>query len=185
MDLATILLISLTLALDCFAVALVAGIESGRAGLRNAARIALAFGSFQAGMPFLGWLAGSSVLGYISGFDHWIAFGLLALVGARMVREGFSHDPEGEAVSLDTASLLILAVATSIDALAVGVSLAFIQSGILIPCLIIGLSTFAISFFGALIGGAAARRWGESMEVAGGIVLIGIGVRILIEHMAG
>ncbi|MDD1663933.1 MAG: manganese efflux pump MntP family protein, partial [Methanomicrobiales archaeon] len=158
MDLVTILLISLTL--DCFAVALAAGIESGRAGLKNAARIALAFGSFQAGMPFLGWLAGSSVIGLISGFDHWIAFGLLALVGARMIREGFSPDPEGEAVSLDTVPLLILAVATSIDALAVGVSLAFIEAGILIPCLIIGVSTFVISFLGALLGEAAAERWG-------------------------
>jgi len=185
MDLITILLISLTLALDCFAVALAAGIESGRAGLRNAARIALAFGAFQAGMPFLGWLAGSSVLAYISGLDHWIAFGLLAIVGARMVREGLSGDQERDALSLDTASLLILAVATSIDALAVGVSLAFIQSGILVPCLIIGLSTFAISFLGAILGGTAAERAGRFMEIIGGVVLIGIGVRILVGHMAG
>jgi putative Mn2+ efflux pump MntP len=184
MDLITILLISLTLAIDCFAVALAAGIESGRAGLRNAARIALAFGSFQAGMPFLGWLAGSSVIGLLSSFDHWIAFGLLAIVGGRMIREGISHDPEGEAVFLDTASLLILAVATSIDALTVGVSLAFIEAGILIPCLIIGLTTFIITFLGALLGETAAERWGKAMEVAGGIVLIGIGVRILIIHMA-
>ena len=184
MDLATILLISLTLALDCFAVALAAGIESGRAGLRNAARIALAFGSFQAGMPFLGWLAGSSVIGLISGYDHWLAFALLSIVGVHMIREGASPSSSERTVSLDTASLLILAVTTSIDALAVGVSLAFIQAGILVPCLIIGLSTFAISLFGALIGGAAARRWGDAMEVAGGIVLIGIGVRILIIHMA-
>jgi putative Mn2+ efflux pump MntP len=151
---------------------------------KGATRIALAFGLFQAGMPVLGWLAGRSVMNLIASFDHWIAFGLLALVGARMVREGFSHDPEGEAISLDTASLLVLAVATSIDALAVGVSFAFIEAGILIPCLIIGLSTFAISFLGALLGEAAAERWGKAMEIAGGIVLIGIGVRILIEHMS-
>ncbi len=185
MDLVTILLISLTLGLDCFAVALAAGIESGTRGLRNAARIALAFGSFQAGMPFLGWLAGRSVLDLISGYDHWLAFALLSIVGLRMIREGASPSSGESPLSLDTASLLVLSVATSIDALAVGVSLAFVQAGILIPCLIIGLSTFAISFFGAFIGGAAARRWGEAVEVAGGIVLIGIGVRILIEHMSG
>jgi putative Mn2+ efflux pump MntP len=185
MDLVTILLTSLALAVDCFAVALAAGIESGEGRIRNAVRIALAFGSFQAAMPVLGWLAGRSVLDFISGFDHWIAFGLLALVGARMVREGFSDDPEGEAISLDTASLLILAVATSIDALAVGVSLAFIEAGILIPCIIIGLSTFAISFLGAILGGTAAERAGRLMEITGGVVLIGTGVRILVEHMAG
>jgi putative Mn2+ efflux pump MntP len=183
MDLITILFVAIALAMDCFAVALAAGIGGGQR-IRTATRVALAFGSFQAGMPALGWLAGRSVIDLISGFDHWIAFGLLVLVGARMIREGLSPDPEEAAISLDTASLLLLSVATSIDALAVGVSFAFLDTGILVPCLIIGASTFAISFLGAVLGGVAAERWGKAMEVFGGLVLIAIGIRILITHLS-
>jgi putative Mn2+ efflux pump MntP len=183
MDALTIVLTAFALSLDCFAVALAAGIPGGRGGVRDAARIALAFGGFQAAMPVIGWLAGQSVMSFISGYDHWIAFGLLAIVGVRMIREGLSG--EEEQVSLDTGSLVLLAVATSIDALAVGVSFAFLDTGILLPSLVIGAFAFGISFAGALLGGVAAERWGKAMEVAGGLVLIGIGVRILVEHMAG
>jgi putative Mn2+ efflux pump MntP len=182
MDAVTLLLTAFALSLDCFAVALAAGIPGGRGGIRDAARIALAFGAFQAGMPVLGWLAGRSVIASISAYDHWIAFSLLAIVGTRMILEGFSGEREGP-VSLDSATLVILAVATSIDALAVGVSLAFLDTGILLPALLIGIFTFAVSFAGALLGGAAAERWGKAMEVLGGLVLIGIGIRILIEHL--
>lgn len=184
MDIATILLIAVALSPDCFAVALAAGIPGGKGRIRDAARIALAFGAFQAGMPVLGWLAGSSVLDYISGLDHWIAFSLLAIVGVRMIREGISGEEEKD-VSLDTGSLLVLSVATSIDALAVGLTFSFLQTGILIPCLIIGLTTCIIAFLGAMLGGALAQRWGEVMEILGGVVLIGIGIRILIEHIPG
>ncbi|MDD1669496.1 MAG: manganese efflux pump MntP family protein [Methanomicrobiales archaeon] len=184
MDLVTILLVAVALALDCFAVSLAAGIESGDGRLRNAARIAIAFGAFQAGMPVLGWIAGRSVLDSISGFDHWIAFLLLSGIGLRMIREGISGEGE-KAIRLDTASLLVLSVATSIDALAVGVSFAFLDAGILVPCLIIGLTTLLISFAGAFLGEALAERAGKLMEILGGAVLIGIGIRILIEHMSG
>jgi putative Mn2+ efflux pump MntP len=183
MDPATILLTALALSLDCFAVALAAGVPGGRGGIRDAARIALAFGSFQALMPVLGWLAGRSVVAYISAYDHWVAFALLAIVGARMVREGLSGEEEAPA-SLDSGTLLVLALATSIDALAVGISLAFLDTGILLPALLIGAFTFCVSFAGALLGGAAAGRWGKAMEVIGGIVLIGIGIRILLGHLA-
>jgi putative Mn2+ efflux pump MntP len=181
MDPATIILTAFALSLDCFAVALAAGIPGGRGGVRDAARIALAFGAFQAGMPVLGWLAGESVIGYITGFDHWIAFSLLALVGGRMIREGFSG--EEVVVSLEAGALLVLATATSLDALAVGISLAFLGTGILVPCLVIGLFTFAVSFAGAVLGGAASERWGKAMEILGGLVLIGIGIRILLDHL--
>jgi manganese efflux pump family protein len=184
MDPATILLTAFALSLDCFAVALAAGIPGGRGGFRDAARIALAFGAFQAGMPVLGWIAGRSVLSYVSGFDHWVAFALLAIVGARMIHEGFSGEEEAP-VSLDAGTLVVLAVATSIDALAVGVSLAFLDTGILLPALLIGVFTFAVSFAGALLGGAASERWGKAMEIVGGLVLIGIGIRILAEHLYG
>jgi putative Mn2+ efflux pump MntP len=183
MDAVTLLLTAFALSLDCFAVALAAGIPGGRGGIRDAARIALAFGAFQAGMPVLGWLAGRSVIAYISAYDHWIAFSLLAIVGARMIREGFSDEKEEQPASLGTGTLIVLAVATSIDALAVGVSLAFLDTGILLPALLIGVFTFAVSFAGALLGGAAAERWGKAMEVLGGLVLIGIGIRILVGHL--
>jgi putative Mn2+ efflux pump MntP len=183
METATILILALALTPDCFAVAIAAGIPEGEGRIRGAARIALAFGSFQAGMPVLGWLAGESVLGLLSGIDHWIAFSLLALIGARMIREGLSGGEE--TVSLETGPLLVLAVATSLDALAAGVSLAFLGAGILLPCLVIGLLTFAVSFSGAIIGGTATERWGKTMEILGGLVLIGIGIRILLEHLAG
>ena len=182
MDLITILIIAVALALDCFAVALAAGIKGGQR-IRSATRVAVAFGAFQAGMPVLGWLAGRSVTDLISGFDHWIAFGLLAIVGLRMTREGLTHDSHESGISLDTASLLILAVVTSIDALAVGVSFALLDTGILVPCLIIGLAAFAISFLGATLGGVASERWGKTMEVLGGGVLIAIGIQILVTHV--
>jgi putative Mn2+ efflux pump MntP len=182
MDHATILLTAFALSLDCFAVALAAGIPGGRGGIREAARIALAFGAFQAGMPILGWLAGQSLVVSLSGLGHWIAFALLAFIGGRMIREGISGDPE-RAVSLGTASLLLLAVATSIDALAVGVSLALLDTGILLPSIVIGLFTFGVSFAGALFGGVLEERWGKAMEVLGGAILIGIGIRILLKHL--
>jgi len=181
MDLIAILLIAVALALDCFAVALAACIKPEER-YRGAARIALAFGLFQAGMTVSGWLAGRTLSDLISGFDHWVAFGLLVIVGLRMIRGGISADT-GRGTCLDTPHLLFLAVATSIDALAVGVSFALLDTGILVPSLIIGFAAFAISFLGAALGGIAAERWGKAMEVAGGIVLIGIGVRILIIHM--
>lgn len=134
-------------------------------------------------MPVLGWLAGRSVMDLISGFDHWVAFGLLAFVGLRMIRGGISAGLGRGTPCLDTTHLLFLSVATSIDALAVGVSLALLSSGILVPCLIIGLAAFAISFLGAALGGVAAERWGKTMEVFGGVVLIGIGIQILVTHM--
>jgi putative Mn2+ efflux pump MntP len=183
MDLITILVIAVALALDCFAVALAAGIKGGQR-IGNATRLAVAFGAFQAGMPALGWLAGRSVTALISGFDHWVAFALLAIVGVRMTREGLTHDSHGSAISLDTASLVMLSLATSIDALAVGVSFALLNTGILVPCLIIGLAAFAISFLGAALGGVASERWGKTMEVLGGLVLIAIGIQILVTHIA-
>jgi len=183
MDLITIVLTAFALSLDCFAVALAAGIPGGRGGAREAARIALAFGTFQAGMTILGWLGGRSVMPLIAAYDHWVAFALLAIIGARMIREGFSGEEEGPG-SLATGALLVLAMATSLDALAVGMSFALLDSGILLPSLVIGAFAFGISFAGALLGGAASERWGKTMEVMGGLVLIAIGFRILAEHLA-
>ena len=183
MDLITLLLIAVALSLDCFAVALAACVRTEER-FREATRIALAFGLFQGGLLLLGWLAGHRLSDLISHFDQWIAFGLLAVVGLRMIRGGMSAGTAREILRLDTTRLLLLSVATSIDALAVGVSFALLGTGILVPCLVIGILAFAISFFGALIGGVAAERWGKTMEVLGGVVLIAIGIRILVGHLA-
>ena len=183
MDPATIVLVAIALAMDCFAVALAAGISGGHR-VRSAARVALAFGAFQAGMPVLGWLAGESVLGYITAFDHWIAFLLLAVVGARMIHGGLRAGEE-RAITLDTPSLLVLAVATSIDALAVGISFALLDTGIIVSCIVIGVLTFCISFVGAMLGGAASARWGKATEVLGGVVLVAIGIQIVASHLVG
>ncbi|HXW98623.1 MAG TPA: manganese efflux pump MntP family protein [Methanomicrobiales archaeon] len=184
MDLPTILVVAVALALDCFAVAL-AACPGGERRVRNAATIAFSFAFFQAGMPVVGWLAGRSVLEPVSTLGPWVAFALLAVVGARMVRGGLSAGPREGPACLATGPLLLLSIATSVDALAVGVSLALLQAGILVPCLVIGLTAFAITLFGAMLGGVAAERWGKPVEILGGLVLIGIGVRILVVPLSG
>ncbi|MDD1656625.1 MAG: manganese efflux pump MntP family protein [Methanomicrobiales archaeon] len=180
MDLPSLLLIAVGLAMDCFAVALVAGVAQGKSRIRNAIRIALAFGSFQSGMLILGWWAGTLVLGIIAPFDHWVAFGLLALIGVKMVRE--SREEEEAPSDLTLGTLLLLSVATSIDSLAVGISLAVLSPEVLVPAVIIGAVTFGIALAGALLGGRIREAYGRMMVMAGGLLLIGIGVRILLEH---
>ncbi|HUK37934.1 MAG TPA: manganese efflux pump MntP family protein [Methanomicrobiales archaeon] len=184
MDLPTILVVAVALALDCFAVSLAACPGGGRR-VRNAATIAFSFAIFQAGMPVLGWFAGRSVLGPVSALGPWVAFALLAIVGVRMVRGGLSARPTEGPACLGTGHLLLLSLATSLDALAVGISLALLQAGILVPCLVIGLTTFAITLLGAMLGGVAVERWGKPVEVLGGLVLVGIGVRILVLPLTG
>jgi putative Mn2+ efflux pump MntP len=182
MDLISLLLVAVSLAMDCFAVALVAGGTQGPGRIQNALRIALAFGVFQAGMLILGWSAGTLVLGIIARFDHWVAFGLLAIIGLNMVRESREGDDRDSPPDLGTAALLLLSVATSIDALAVGISLAVLSPSILAPAAIVGAVTFGISLAGVLLGGRIREEFGKVMEMAGGLVLIGIGIRILLEH---
>ncbi len=180
MDLPSLLLIAVSLAMDCFAVALVAGVTQGTGRIRNALRIALAFGSFQSGMLILGWWAGTLVLGIIAPFDHWVAFGLLAAIGVKMVQE--SREEEEAVSDLTPGTLLLLSVATSIDSLAVGISLAVLTPEVLVPAVVIGSITFGIALAGALLGGRIREAYGRIMVLAGGLLLIGIGVRILLEH---
>jgi manganese efflux pump family protein len=175
-----LVLIAIGLAMDCFAVALVAGVAEGEGRVENALRIAVAFGIFQAGMLALGWGAGTLILGIIAPIDHWVAFALLAAIGTRMILE--SRGEEEAPADLTLSTLLILSVATSIDALAVGISLAVLSPGILVPALVIGGITFAIALAGALLGGRVREAYGRGMELLGGLVLILIGIRILLEH---
>jgi putative Mn2+ efflux pump MntP len=178
--------VAVALALDAFAVALVAGATIKPLTGRHLFRLSFHFGLFQALMPALGWLAGKAVHRYIESVDHWVAFGLLSIVGGRMiwgaVRGG---DNLGGPVRDPTSglNLVLLSVATSIDALAVGLSLAVIGVAILLPAVVIGLVAAGFTLLGMLLGGRVRPRHGRGVEVAGGILLIAIGVRILAEHL--
>jgi manganese efflux pump family protein len=181
MDALTLLLISFGLAMDAFAVSLSCGICGRPRHWRLPVRVGLYFGGFQAVMPVLGWLAGTRLRGPISSVDHWVAFGLLASIGVKMIHESFAigakrFDPRKHRV------LLTLAVATSIDALAVGLSFALLDGGILIPALVIGTITFCVSCAGVMIGDRIGSAFEKAAEILGGLILIGIGLKILLEH---
>ena len=184
MDLVTTFLIAVSLAMDAFAVSLGAGTSEKARSFRPFFRLSFHFGLFQAGMTFLGWLAGSSIAHWIEDFDHWVAFGLLAFVGIRMIRSGLSKAEEHKEEDLSRGGLLVMvSVATSIDALAVGLGLALVKVNIIETCLVIGVVTSALSVVGLLAGGMLGEKFGKRMEVLGGLILIGIGFRILITHL--
>jgi len=183
-----ILGIGVALAMDCFAITL--GLACGARGLtmKQAVRMAGYFGGFQFVMPVLGWIAGDRLLGIIEHFDHWVAFGLLAVIGGRMIYESFGMSEEEKACRPDQTRgqrLLILALATSIDALAVGLSLGVVRTSILYPAAIIGVTSFIMTVVGAKLGPIVGRIVGKRAELIGGLILIGIGAKVLIEHLAG
>ena len=184
MDLLTTLIIALGLAMDCFTVSITSGIIIQNLKVRNAIKVALFFGLFQAFMPCIGWLTGVGMKNFITGFDHWIAFGLLGLVGAKMIYESFKIEGDKkESNPLNIYILLMLSLATSIDALAIGVTLAFLNTIIIMPVIIIGAVTFIVSFLGIYAGNKFGHIFGSKMEAVGGLVLIAIGVKILVEHL--
>ncbi len=178
--------IAVGLAMDAFAVSIAVGVTLGRVSFRQMFRLSWHFGLFQAMMPVLGWAAGLTVRGYVESFAHWIAFGLLLFVAVNMIREAFGpHGSEKQKRDpTKGASLVLLSTATSIDALAVGVSFSLLQASIWIPVLIIGLTAGLFTITGLMIGGKIRTiKWlGSLAEIFGGIVLIGIGVNILREH---
>jgi putative Mn2+ efflux pump MntP len=178
------LLIAVGLSLDAFAVAVSSGVAIKPVRLRNGLTIAAFFGSFQALMPVLGWFCGTGLRGLITGIDHWVAFVLLSAVGGKMIYESFPK--AGSRSAADPRNLLVLlmlAVATSIDALAVGIGLSFIKVAIIRPALIIGVVTFGLSLLGVYIGKKAGRFLNHRVELAGGLILILIGIKILVEHL--
>lgn len=184
MDAATIVLIAFGLAMDAFAVSIANGATTRKLGNNGALKMATFFGAFQAFMPVIGWLAGLSVIDFISGFDHWIAFLLLVFIGCKMIYESITLEPnQRPANPLNTHTILALSIATSIDALAVGLSFAFLKIFIAIPVIVIGAVTFTLSLAGVYIGSRLGHFFEKKIEVAGGLVLIGIGVKILIEHL--
>lgn len=183
----SLLALACALAMDAFAVAIVTGLTLNPLTPRQVFRLAFHFGLFQALMPTLGWLAGTAVQKYTSTFDHWIAFGLLAFVGGRMIWGALHDQDDGRRTLNDPTtgwSLVVLSVATSIDALAVGLSLAFLGSKIIVPALVIGIVTASFTSVGMLIGRRAGSIWGERVTVLGGLILIGIGIKIVIEHLS-
>lgn len=190
MPLYTVFLLAVALSMDAFAVAVATGCAVRAPRLSHYARLAACFGVFQFLMPVLGWALGLSVRGYMEAWDHWIAFGLLVWVGGNMLRSGLAalkHRETSCPATDPTAgrNLLILGVATSIDALAVGVSMAFMSVHILASAAVIGVVAFALSVTGGLVGRRLGCLFQRRAELTGGLVLIAIGVKILIEHLSG
>lgn len=187
MGLLELLLIGVGLSMDAFAVAICQGLCMRKINWNYAFVIALFFGGFQALMPFLGWLLGSQFAGYIQSVDHWVAFVLLLIIGGNMVRESLSK--EGEATEcavedrISLKRLTVLSVATSIDALAVGITFAFLDVEIVSAISIIGVTTFFLSLVGVVVGNFFGARYKRRAELTGGVILILLGTNILLEHL--
>lgn len=187
MDSLNLLALAVALSMDAFAVAVAAGLAIKLLTKRHVFRLAFHFGLFQALMPTLGWTAGFALHRIIAAFDHWIAFGLLAFVGGKMILDAFFGAEETLDASRDPTSgwsLVVLSVATSIDALAVGLSLGVIGSTILVPVMVIGIVAAGFTILGMFIGQQIGTRWGKRVEVLGGLILLGIGIKIVLEHLA-
>jgi putative Mn2+ efflux pump MntP len=186
MDAITLTGLALALAMDAFAVALGTGAVLSRLTGRHLFRLGFHFGLFQALMPVIGWLAGLTIMQWVEAWDHWIAFSLLAIIGGRMIYEAFSDkEKTDDRDPTKGLSLVLLSIATSIDALAVGFSLSVIGVSIWMPALVIGLVAGVLTIAGMLLGGRIGNRWGSRVEIFGGVVLIAIGIKILIEHLSG
>ena len=185
MDLFTVVLIAVGLAMDAFAVSIAKGITVKNGRWRTGLLLAGFFGGFQMLMPAVGWLAGYSFRDIIMGVDHWIAFGLLGFIGAKMIYDSTKKEDTAKEENVKLHTVLTLAVATSIDALMIGLSFAFLETSILEPILVIGAITFGLSLEGFMCGCRIGKRFGSRIKILGGIILIAIGLRILIEHLLG
>lgn len=179
----TTLLIAVALAMDSFSVSIANGLATKKFKTANAIKIGAFFGFFQAIMPIIGWYAGAHILDLISEFDHWIAFFLLAGIGLRMVYESVKQDSKSIIRSFSLKVLLMLSIATSIDALAVGLSLFVLNVSIMTLAIATGIITFTLSFFGVYLGNKFDSLLRNKVEALGGIILIIIGLRILLEHL--
>jgi len=182
MGILTIVMIAIGLSMDAFAVSLSSGISIKELKPQNGAKIALFMGGFQALMPVIGWLLGIGFSDYIEKYDHWIAFVLLGFIGIKMLKESMDEECEYVSDPLSNKVLFVLAVATSIDAMAVGVSFAFLSTSIINSAIIIGLITFAICYIGVYLGHKFGCIFKKKAEIAGGLILVFIGFKILVEH---
>jgi putative Mn2+ efflux pump MntP len=182
-DIVTVLFIAIGLAMDAFAVSMAHGMTVQNRRVATGLTMAVSFGAFQAFMPVLGWLAGLSFIELISGFDHWLAFGLLAFIGGRMIYTARTASKEEKETKLTAPVLLILSVATSIDALAVGLSFSLLRVSMTTPVIVIGVVTFLLAFTGFSFGNKLGKFFKRKVQAIGGIVLIAIGIKILLEHL--
>lgn len=185
MPLLTILIIAIGLSFDTFAVSVSSGVIMPRITFRQGVKIAFVMAFFQALMPLIGWIAGKGIADYVRDFDHWIAFFLLLGLGLKMFYESFSKDAEQKINPLDLKVRIGMAIATSIDALIIGFSFAFLEFRIVASTIIIGATTFIVSMLGLLFGKKIGSHLGKRMEIVGGFILIGIGTKILLEHLYG
>lgn len=184
MNLATILLLAVALGVDAFSVAIGIGASNNKKSWMPVLRLSLSFGFFQSAMPVAGWFAGVTVVDIIADYDHWIAFGLLAFIGGKMIWEGCEEESEMEKDDQTRGwPLLMLSIATSIDALAVGFSLSLLKASILFPSVVIGVVCFCMTAVGMIFGKVLAKLFGRKVEIFGGLVLIAIGAKILFDHL--
>ena len=179
----TLFIIALGLSMDAFAVSICKGLAMQKISLKKAAIVGLWFGGFQGLMPYIGYILGSQFEHYITAIDHWIAFILLGLIGISMIKEALGKEEECQDDSLSFKTMIILAVATSIDALAVGITFAFLKVTIIPAVLFIGVITFILSMVGVKVGNVFGIRYKSKAELAGGIILILMGTKILLEHL--
>jgi len=179
-----ILLISIGLAMDAFAVSICKGLSMKTMNWKKAIIVGLYFGVFQALMPVIGYFLGATFKDLVTQIDHWIAFALLVLIGMSMLKEAFAKNEENHNDSVDLKTMVILAIATSIDALAVGITFAFLKVNMLIAGLMIGITTFIICAIGVKIGNKFGDKYERKAEVVGGLILILMGIKILLEHLA-
>ena len=183
MDIVSVVIIAIGLSMDSFAVSITNGLTIRNLNFRKVLIITLSLALFQALMPLLGWFVGSGAEKYITEFDHWIAFLLLSVIGLKMIIEGIKKNGDSEKSDFKIPILIGQSIATSIDAFAIGISFAILSSSILIPILIIGVVTFIFSLLGISLGKFFGNKFGKSVEIFGGLVLLSIGIKILIEHI--
>lgn len=184
MGILEILLIAIGVSMDAFAVSICKGLSVRKLRSRHVFTVSMWFGGFQALMPVIGYFVGVSFADYVTTYDHWISFVLLAVIGANMIKESFEKEEDNDSNSdFSFRKMFVLAIATSIDALAVGVSFAFLQVNIWVAVLIIGATTAAFSGIGIIIGNQFGARYKSKAEFVGGLILIAIGLKILVEHL--
>lgn len=183
MEIYEILLIGIGLAMDAFAVSICKGLSMKKMNWKNAVIIALYFGVFQALMPLIGYFLGMTFESIVTTFDHWVAFALLTLIGGGMIKESFDDEDDRKNDRVDFKTMVVLAIATSIDALAVGITFAFFDVNIVLAVSIIGIITFIISVLGVKIGNRFGDKYQNKAQLMGGIILVLLGFKILLEHL--